>query len=65
MLPGNEAILTFSISIRTVMQGNMPPEEATKKIEEGWNKVTDDMGRQEQIKLWRSGVESGMYLDKF
>jgi hypothetical protein len=47
------------------MQGNMPPEEATKKIEEGWNKVTDDMGRQEQIKLWRSGVESGMYLDKF
>ena len=66
MLPGNEAYFNvLDKHLALVMQGNMPPEEATKKIEEGWNKVTDDLGRQEQMKLWRSGVESGMYLDKF
>jgi len=48
-----------------VMQGTISPEEAAKKIDEGWNKITDDLGRQEQIRLWRSGVESGMYIDKF
>jgi hypothetical protein len=47
------------------MQGMMSPEEAAKKIDEGWNKVTDDLGRQEQSRLWRNGVESGMYIDKF
>ena len=66
MLPGNEEYFNIlDKHLALVMQGNMPPEEATKKIEEGWNKVTDDLGRQEQMKLWRSGVESGMYLDKF
>jgi hypothetical protein len=48
-----------------VLEGNMSPEEAAKKIEAGWNKVTDDVGRQEQIKLWRSGVASGAYIDQF
>ena len=66
MLPGNEAYFNvLDKHLALVMQGNMPPEEAAKKIEEGWNKVTDDLGRQEQMKLWRSGVESGLYIDKF
>ena len=66
MLPGNEEYFNvLDTNLALVMQGNMPPEEAAKKIEEGWNKVTDDVGRQDQIKLWRSGVESGMYIDKF
>jgi hypothetical protein len=66
MLPGNEAYFNvLDKHLASVMQGHMPPEEAAKKIEEDWNKVTDDMGRQEQVQLWRRGVESGLYLDKF
>jgi hypothetical protein len=26
------------------MQGNISAEEAAKKIEDGWNKITDDIG---------------------
>jgi multiple sugar transport system substrate-binding protein len=66
MLPGNEEYFNvFDKHLALVMQGNATAEEAAQKIEEGWNKLTDDIGRQEQIKLWRSGVESGMYIDKF
>jgi multiple sugar transport system substrate-binding protein len=66
MLPGNEAYFyVLDTYLAQVMQGMMSPEEAAKKIDEGWNKVTDDLGRQEQIRLWRNGVESGIYIDKF
>jgi multiple sugar transport system substrate-binding protein len=66
MLPGNEAYFhVLDEYLALTMQGSMSPEEAAKKIDEGWNKVTDDIGRQEQIKFWRSGVESGVYIDKF
>jgi multiple sugar transport system substrate-binding protein len=66
MLPGNEAYFyVLDQYLALVIQGTISPEEAAKKIDEGWNKVTDDLGRQEQIKLWRSSVESGMYIDKF
>ncbi|MGE3537727.1 MAG: ABC transporter substrate-binding protein [Candidatus Tectimicrobiota bacterium] len=66
MLPGNaEYNNIFDTNVALVMQGNATPEEAAKKIEEGWNRVTDELGRAEQIKLWRSGVESGLYLDTF
>jgi hypothetical protein len=58
MLPGNEAYFhVLDKYLALVMQGTLSPEEAAKKIDEGWNKVTDDLGRQEQIKLWRSSVE--------
>jgi len=40
-------------------------EEAAKRIEASWNKVTNDVGRDTQIKIWRKGVELGIYLDKF
>ena len=66
MLPGNEEYFNvMDKNLAQVMQGNMSPEEAAKQIEAGWNKVTDDVGRQEQITIWRSGVESGAYIDKF
>jgi multiple sugar transport system substrate-binding protein len=66
MLPGNEAYFyVLDQYLALVIQGEISPEEAAKKIDEGWNKVTDDLGRQEQTKLWRSSVESGMYIDKF
>jgi multiple sugar transport system substrate-binding protein len=66
MLPGNEEYFNvMDKNLALVMQGNMTAEEAAKKIEEGWNKVTDDVGRQEQIKIWRAGVDSGAYIDKF
>jgi multiple sugar transport system substrate-binding protein len=66
MLPGNEAYFrVLDEYLALTMRGSLSPEEAAKKIDEGWNKVTDDFGRQEQIKLWRSGVESGVYVDKF
>jgi multiple sugar transport system substrate-binding protein len=66
MLPGNEEYFNvLDKNLALVMQGNLSAEDAAKKIEEGWNKVTDDVGRKEQIKTWRSGVESGAYIDKF
>lgn len=66
MLPGNgEYFTVLDQHLALVMQGTMSPEDAAHQIAEGWNKVTDDVGRQEQIKLWRSGVASGAYLDKF
>ena len=66
MLPGNEEYFTvLDTHLALVMQGTMSPEEAAHKIAAGWNQVTDDRGRQEQIKLWRSGVASGAYSDKF
>jgi multiple sugar transport system substrate-binding protein len=66
MLPGNEAYFhVLDQYLALVLQGTLSPEEAAKKIDEGWNNVTDDLGRQEQIKFWRSSVESGVYIDKF
>jgi len=66
MLPeNNEYFNVMDKNLAHVMQGNMSPEEAARQIEAGWNKVTDDVGRQEQIKIWRSGVESGAYIDTF
>lgn len=66
MLPGNgEYFAVLDQHLALVMQGTMSPEDAASKIAAGWNKVTDDVGRQEQIKRWRSGVASGAYLDKF
>ncbi len=47
------------------MNKNIIAEEAAKRIEAGWNKVTNDVGRERQISIWRKGVEKGIYLDKF
>jgi hypothetical protein len=47
------------------MNKNITAEEAAKRIETGWNKVTSDVGRSTQTEIWRKGVESGIYLDKF
>ena len=52
-------------NLADVMGGNITAEQAAKNIEEGWNGVTDDIGRDEQIKVWRKGVDSGLYIDKF
>jgi multiple sugar transport system substrate-binding protein len=66
MLPGNEDYFTvLDRNLVLVLEGHMSPEEAAQKIEAGWNKITDEVGRQEQIKLWRSGVASGAYIDQF
>jgi len=66
MLPDNEQYFTvLDKYLALVMQGTMAPAEAAPKIAEGWNRVTDEVGRQEQIKLWRQSVESGAYIDKF
>ena len=66
MLEGNEEYFNvLDKNLAQVMQGNLSAEEAAKRIENGWNKVTDDVGRKVQIQSWRSGVESGAYIDKF
>lgn len=66
MLPGNEEYFNaFDKHLAVVMQGNIPAEEAARRIEADWNKITSDIGRDEQVRLWRSGVESGAYIDKF
>ena len=48
-----------------VMNNNISAEEAAKRIEKGWNGVTEDIGREEQIVTWRKGVADGLYIDKF
>jgi multiple sugar transport system substrate-binding protein len=52
-------------NLADVMNGNITAEAAAKKIEAGWNKVTDDVGRKSQIAAWRKGVADGLYVDKF
>ena len=52
-------------NLADVMGGNITAEQAAKNIEEGWNDVTEDIGRANQIKAWRQGVEDGLYVDKF
>ncbi|MFO1350021.1 MAG: extracellular solute-binding protein [Gammaproteobacteria bacterium] len=66
MLEGNsEYFNVLDKNLASVMQGNISAEQAAKNIEQGWNAVTDDIGREHQIEAWRSGVESGAYIDKF
>jgi ABC-type glycerol-3-phosphate transport system substrate-binding protein len=66
MLPGNEAYFNaLDKHLAFVMQGTISAEEAARRIEADWNKITSDIGRDEQARLWRSGVESGAYIDKF
>jgi hypothetical protein len=52
-------------NLTLVMQGNISAEEAAKRIEKGWNEVTDDIGRKEQIEAWRKSVNNGAYITKF
>jgi multiple sugar transport system substrate-binding protein len=66
MLEGNyEYYNVMDKALALVMQGNITPAEAAKQIEKGWNKITEDIGRDNQIKAWRAGVEKGAYIDKF
>ena len=66
MIPGNEEYFNvLDQNVALVMQGNISAEEAAKRIEDGWNRVTDDIGRKSQIAAWRKSVESGAYIDKF
>jgi multiple sugar transport system substrate-binding protein len=66
MIEGNyEYFKILDNGLAEVMSGSAKPEEAAKKIEEGWNRVTEDIGRASQIKAWRAGVDSGMYGAKF
>jgi multiple sugar transport system substrate-binding protein len=66
MIPGNEEYFNvLDQHLALVMQGNLTAEEAAKRIAEGWNRITDDIGRQSQIAAWRKSVASGAYIDKF
>ena len=66
MIEGNyEYFKILDNNLADVMNKNITAEEAAKRIETGWNKVTADVGRDTQIRIWRKGVESGIYLDKF
>jgi multiple sugar transport system substrate-binding protein len=52
-------------NLADVMNNNITAEQAAANIEAGWNDVTDDIGRDNQIAVWRKGVEAGLYVDKF
>lgn len=66
MIEGNyEYFKILDNNLAEVMNGNSKPAEAAKKVEAGWNRVTEDIGRANQIKAWRAGVDSGMYGAKF
>ena len=38
------------------MNKNITAEEAGKRIEAGWNKVTNDVGHKTQVEIWRKGI---------
>lgn len=62
MIEGNyEYFKILDNNLADVMNGNIKPDEAAKRIETGWNRVTEDIGRKRQIESWRAGVETGMY----
>ena len=66
MIEGNyEYFNVLDKNMAQVMQGNISAAQAAKNIEKGWNNITDDIGRKEQIKAWRASVASGAYIDKF
>ena len=66
LIEGNyEYFKILDNNLADVMNKNITAEEAAKRIEAGWNKVTNDVGRDTQIQIWRKGVELGIYLDKF
>ena len=66
LIEGNyEYFKILDVNLADVMNKNITAEEAAKRIEAGWNKVTSDVGRDNQIRIWRKGVEKGIYLDKF
>lgn len=52
-------------NLADVMNNNISAEEAAVNIEDGWNDVTEDIGRDNQIEVYRKGVEDGLYIDKF
>ena len=58
LIEGNyEYFKILDNNLADVMNKNITAEEAAKRIEAGWNKVTNDIGRDTQIKIWRKGVE--------
>ncbi len=66
LIEGNyEYFKVLDNNLADAMNKNVTPEEAAKRIEAGWNKITNEIGREHQVKMWRAGVESGIYLDKF
>jgi hypothetical protein len=66
LIEGNyEYFKILDNNLADVMNKNISAEEAAKRIEASWNKVTNEVGRDTQVKIWRKGVESGIYLDKF
>jgi ABC-type glycerol-3-phosphate transport system substrate-binding protein len=52
-------------NLTLVMQGNLTAEEAARRTEAGWNQITEDIGRKEQIEAWRAGVAMGAYIDTY
>ena len=52
-------------NLADVMNGNITAKKAAANIEKRWNAVTEDIGRKEQIEVWRKGVDAGLYVDKF
>ena len=66
MIEGNyEYFNVLDKNMAQVMQGNISAAQAAKNVEKGWNRITDDIGRKEQIEAWRASVASGAYIDKF
>ena len=62
LIEGNyEYFKILDNNLADVMNGNIVPEEAAKRIEAGWNRVTEDIGRKRQIASWRTSVDSGIY----
>ncbi len=52
-------------NLADVMNGNITAAEAAANVEDGWNGVTEDIGRENQIDVWFKGVEAGLYVDHF
>jgi multiple sugar transport system substrate-binding protein len=66
LIEGNyEYFKILDNNLADVMNKNINAEEAAKRVETAWNRITEEIGRDTQIRIWRRGVESEIYLDKF
>jgi multiple sugar transport system substrate-binding protein len=44
--------------VNKALAGQETPQEALDAVAEEWNEITDKLGREQQIELWRKALEA-------
>jgi multiple sugar transport system substrate-binding protein len=46
--------IVLDTAIARMLAGEITPEQAMKQIESGWEEITEELGRKEQMKAYRA-----------